>query len=94
MDKVRESTTAEREQMIHALADRWGTDPYETADILANARIVVIEGYMTGGPGYCGRVVIVIYDGAPEFVDQFLEDASGNLVLTGVLESTKRNGEA
>lgn len=44
--------------------------------------ICVFDKYMTDCPGYTGKVMLVLYSGAPEFVQLFVweavSDAAGN----------------
>lgn len=38
---------------------------------LQEASLVVFDHYMTDGPGYIGRVAVVVWNGSPGFVDTF-----------------------
>lgn len=37
-----------------------------------NAYIAVFDHYQTGGPGYCGKLMSVIWDGAPSVFNTFI----------------------
>lgn len=39
--------------------------------------IIVKENYVTGGPGWGGKLLLVSWDGSPDFVDVFGIDATG-----------------
>lgn len=39
---------------------------------VANANIVVFDDYITDGPGYAGRVMLVLWSGSPSFVSSYI----------------------
>jgi hypothetical protein len=39
-----------------------------TFDALTNARVCIFDNYITDGPGYVGRVAVVVWAGGPEIV--------------------------
>jgi hypothetical protein len=49
-------------------------DEEEATGLLGDAYIAVFPDYVTGGPGYFGRVMIVVYDGSPGFVESYCWD--------------------
>ncbi|HZE87112.1 MAG TPA: hypothetical protein VE090_02785 [Methylomirabilota bacterium] len=36
-----------------------------------NAAIAVFDDYITGGPGYSGKVMVVVYDGGPNQTETY-----------------------
>jgi hypothetical protein len=57
-------------QLAHWLADNGHED--EGAILVARgAYVAVYDHYMTGGPGYVGKLMSVVWDGAPSFFDVF-----------------------
>jgi hypothetical protein len=43
-----------------------GTPP---EDLMAGARICVWDNYTSDGPGYCGKVAMILWPGGPECAD-------------------------
>lgn len=56
----------------------------------------VIDNYMTGGPGYCGKVYIILWDGSPAAITTLYRMHDGKLAI-GVMSDVDGNagdGEA
>ena len=67
----RSSTADERKQLADWLISTGAYDA-ENARLTAEAAyIAVFDDYRTGGPGYAGKVMSVIWDGAPSMFDLF-----------------------
>ena len=62
--KVRKPTRKELEQLKHLLEEQ--TDREIAGDLIRNHYYVVLEGYISDSPGYCGKLLLGIY-GYPEF---------------------------
>src|SRR5262249_8284405 len=55
----------------------------EDAELTATAAFVAVyDDYCTGGPGYCGQVMSVVWDGGPTFFDVFACER-GKMVRSG-----------
>jgi len=46
-----------------------------------NASIAVFDNYITSSPGYAGKLMIVVYDGAPEMTETYtwVKDNENNI---------------
>ena len=51
----------------------------DVRDTVAAARICVFDDYITGCPGYVGRVMVVVWDGGPDTSQTFTWNRGGNL---------------
>ena len=79
MEKIRDINDKEMALLIDAIVDEMylDKDAYaedETRFHLINSHIMVVEDYQTGSPGYCGDVIIVLYDGCPGSIDSYTWD--------------------
>lgn len=64
-------TTQERRE-LSAFLQAGGHDQ-ESADLLVETCYVsVFDNYATDGPGYCGRLMSVVWSGAPSFYEVFV----------------------
>lgn len=70
----RPPTDAEMKQLIEATQSEYRLDRETAEHQLTGAYIAVYPNYITGGPGYCGKAISVIYDGSPSFFDVFTEE--------------------
>lgn len=78
---LRGPSPAELHELAKCVTKRDMTNPTladleEVEEQLGGAYVCVFPNYMTGSPGYCGKVYIIVWDGAPEFYDAFIEDKS------------------
>jgi hypothetical protein len=78
LNTPRPANAAELEQLAGWLRDQ-GHDADDAAETAANAYVAVYDSYMTGGPGFCGKLMSVVWDGSPSFFDVFTSDG-GKLV--------------
>jgi hypothetical protein len=71
--KPRLPTVEEKAELVKYLAEDaahgytdGNNEALEDARRLADlAYIAVFDDYISGGPGYCGKVMVVVYDGGP-----------------------------
>jgi hypothetical protein len=68
-DNARAPNNVELDQITEALRQPMGLDEQEGYDLTNAARIMVFDHYISDGPGYAGRVAIVLHSGGPECVD-------------------------
>lgn len=66
-ENVREPTEEEIHEIIEAFQrEGHGGDREDVhSQVVAPSYIVVMEGYQTGGPGYYGKLVVLIGEGGP-----------------------------
>jgi len=48
-----------------------GHDREDTPGVASSAFVAVYDRYSTGGPGYVGKLMSVVWDGAPSLFDVF-----------------------
>ena len=74
----RKPTEEEKEQLIQYLFEQENTanpteeDREDKAGMIENAAIAVFDGYITDGPGYSGRVMVVVWSGGPDITETFV----------------------
>jgi len=63
----RKPTKEEKNEVVeYLLANDYKDDKSERENVegyVENAAIAVFDEYVTGGPGYSGKVMVVVYDG-------------------------------
>ena len=77
---IRPATEEERNELERYVAsgpEGVGDEP--AAHIVSHASVYVVPDYVTGGPGYSGMVMIVLYDGGPEQCESYFWDAARSL---------------
>lgn len=68
MADQRVASTEERQEIAQFLGVYWGmNEPEEVEDISESANILVLDKYMSDGPGYMGAIYFVVFGGGPEF---------------------------
>jgi hypothetical protein len=70
---------------LSELADWLQTQGHESdvaQGLAAEAYVAVYDQYQTWCPGYCGKVMTVVWDGAPSFFDVFTWE-DGQMVRSG-----------
>src|SRR5947209_1557583 len=60
----------ELQQLTEYLQSLGGDDETNT-DWATSAYVAVYDNYITDGPGYCGKIMSVIWTGSPSFFDVF-----------------------
>jgi hypothetical protein len=75
MTTPRKPTTEELQQLIAFDRERfaYGNDE-EAAEVVDAAFIAVFDDYVTGGPGWAGKLMMVVYDGSPSQYEVFIWD--------------------
>ena len=65
----RKPTQAEKNELVaYLLAHDFANDANERENVqgyVENAAIAVFDHYITGSPGYAGKLMVVVYDGGP-----------------------------
>lgn len=74
--------------IIKAIGEHFGQTHDEVADMLESAEIFIKEDYMTGGPGYCGPVYIILWDGGPGCVTVLTRKRDSHELEVCPLENT------
>ena len=65
----RKPTEAEKNELVtYLLVNDYANDKDEREQVegfVKSAAIAVFDDYISGGPGYAGKIMVVIYDGGP-----------------------------
>lgn len=69
----RKATEEEVEQVIDAVVFDKGFEKEDVENSVRGAYIAVFDEYITGSPGYVGKVILVVYDGAPEQYEAYIK---------------------
>lgn len=74
---MRVPTYDEWEQLVAFQVDRVYKDPKQEdweqeRENVKNIWACVFEDYITDGPGYAGRVMVVVWGGSPSFTETFI----------------------
>jgi len=67
----RAPNTKEKYELVQYVVNQ-GHDEEDAKLHLEGTAIAVFDNYMTGSPGYTGKVMMVIWDGAPSFYEVFV----------------------
>lgn len=78
---VRAPNADERKQLA-AWLESQGYEPEDALGTAEDNYVAVFEHYISGGPGYAGKVMTVVWDGAPSFFDVFIWE-DGKMVRSG-----------
>jgi hypothetical protein len=73
---IREPNNTERTNLAKAIAEEIGCDLEEANGYMAQYQCAIFESYMSDGPGYTGRVAVVVW-GEPHIVSVYTQDALG-----------------
>jgi len=75
----RKPTEAEKNELVEFLmATDYGNDQNELKNVegyVDQAAIAVFDDYITGSPGYAGKVMVVVYDGATTQTETYSWDS-------------------
>jgi hypothetical protein len=66
---------AEEAMLAKAVADAGGMGGYsleEARELVCNSWVAVFDDYMPDGPGYCGKVAVVVWPGGVDLVETFV----------------------
>lgn len=76
---------------LQELADHMGTD----LESLSNARICIWEDYVADGPGFCGKVAVILWSGGPEIIESYIWEPEMVLRRTGnfKIKQVARHGD-
>jgi hypothetical protein len=71
---LRIPTELEKKELIDYLVEVGQIDPPEPDEDLFNGTIyaAIFDNYITDGPEYSGRVMVVVWSGAPEFTETYI----------------------
>ena len=73
MSNLRKPNQEEITQLVRYLQNLYAYGDDEDAEHLTrNAYIAVFDKYITGGPGYCGKLMMVVWDGCPSQYEVFI----------------------
>lgn len=86
-------TKEEKRQLTNLLMNARGTSHEETRDAVEAAYIGVFDQYVTGGPGYMGKAMFVVWDGSPSFFDVFTWNEVGSIEQETSEELGQANAE-
>jgi hypothetical protein len=82
----RKPTEEEYQQLFSLLWEQQGmpSDPEEKQDLMASikgAAIAVFDDYITDGPGYAGKVMVmvVVWTGSPTFYEAYTWNRDGQI---------------
>jgi hypothetical protein len=80
-------TQKEKEQLMECVTQNFyqrpsSADFQQQTDFVEQASIAVFDDYVTDCPGYAGKIMMVVWSGAPETNDVFIWDPTGELVMT------------
>ncbi len=89
---MRLPTELEKEELLKYVVNAKYIEPTpadwgEEAVYLDSIWITVFDDYITDGPGYAGRVMVVVWGGSPSFTETFIwesEEFRGEKKLTKV----------
>ena len=80
MNAPREPTADELDAIVAATAAAQGFDCTqmeweEHEQMTRSAHIAVFDNFVSDGPGYCGRVAVIVWPGGPEIISSVTLDA-------------------
>ena len=70
----RKPNQKEKQELSQYLAEEYRTELEDEADVVENAYIGVFDSYITDGPGYAGKVMMVVWPASPSIFDVFTWD--------------------
>jgi len=71
MENVRQPSQEELQELAHIVYENV-LDEEETWQLIERAYIAVFDNYMSDTPGYCGKVMVVVWPGGPELFEVFV----------------------
>lgn len=89
---LRRATDEELELLVYKNAELMLLEPPDAYDIeqsrmfVENGCVVVFPGYSTDHPGYCGRVLVVVYPASPGCAQTWTFSPDGEIELAGTVE--------
>ncbi len=76
----RKPTQEEKQELLESvIAEKYLKTPTEEerqddAGMIENAAISVFDHYITDGPGYAGKIMVVVWSGDPSFTETYIWD--------------------
>ena len=67
----RRPNETELDQLARALTELGSYDPADAYWVARSAYVAVYDDYCTACPGYCGKLMSVVWDGGPSFFDVY-----------------------
>jgi len=58
-------TPDEHGELVQAYSDEFGVSNDELENPVYSSYIAVFDKYSTGGPGWCGKLAVIVFDGSP-----------------------------
>ena len=82
----RKPTEAEKKELVDFLLSNNAADEDMTTikGYVDDAYIAVFDDYVTGGPGYFGKVMVVVYDGGTTQTETYSWDSLGGKIQRDV----------
>ena len=65
MMEPRKPTSEEKQELANLLISEAGYEQEEIAQIIDSSAVAVFNDYVTGGPGYSGKVMMVVWEASP-----------------------------
>lgn len=78
---MRAPTAVELEELAAIVAEGMGDEIEYARDALSGSHIGVIDNYITDGPGWFGKLAVVVWSGSPELVDTYGWNEGGGMQL-------------
>jgi len=79
----RKPTEAEKKEIVaYVLAHDFENDNNERENVegyVADAAIAVFDDYVSGSPGYAGKVMVVVYDAGPQMTETYSWFSDGKI---------------
>jgi len=85
--KPRIPTSAEKQELANLLISEAGYEQDEIAGIIESSAVAVFDDYITGGPGYSGKVMVVVWEASPSIFNVYTWN-------NGLIEETKHEFSA
>jgi hypothetical protein len=80
----RKPTEEEYQQLFSLIREQQGmpSDPEEEKDLMEfikNSAVAMFDGYITDGPGYVGRIMVVVWTGSPTMYEAYIWNRDGQI---------------
>lgn len=77
MEPRKLTETVKKELLELVIANKYLKEPsveerQDEADCIEHTSIVVFDDYITDGPGYAGKVMVVVWGGSPSFTETYI----------------------
>ena len=78
--RPRKANREEVEKLVDYWEENYGCSEEESRPVIENAYTAVFDHYITDGPGYTGKLMLVAWSGSPCFYECFIWK-EGQIVL-------------